>query len=302
MIGRSPTGPCPADHTMRIPKFGAAILRLDATIHSRSAILVFSSGAAGAAAIFTLDLVTPADIRLHGLYVFPLAIVARYCGRLRWSMAALFLTTALQVAAFSIPSVANPSYISDIGVPFATSVLIVFLARAWRISYLTAVKQAATDSLTGLANRRGFFAEVESEITRQKRYTGVFSLAVLDLDGFKALNDSKGHRAGDAALTLVAEILRTRTRKSDSLGRIGGDEFGVLMPNTRDVDCAAMLRDLCATIAERTAAADCSVTASIGCKTFKSPPESAADAFQHADRIMYEAKSRGKDRAEHSSE
>jgi diguanylate cyclase (GGDEF)-like protein len=214
----------------------------------------------------------------------------------------LFLTTALQVVAFSIPTVAAPSYISDIGVPFATSVLTVFLARAWRISYLTAADQAATDPLTGLANRRVFFAEVEAEITRQRRYAGVFSLAVLDLDGFKALNDSKGHRAGDEVLTLVAEVLRNRARKSDSLGRIGGDEFGVLMPNTRDVDCTAMLRDLCATIEQRTAAADCSVTASIGCKTFWSPPESSADALQQADRLMYEAKSSGRNRAEHRSQ
>ncbi len=287
---------------MRIPNFEAAILRLDARIHSRAEILVFVGGAASALAIFTLDLVTPPEIRLHGLYVFPLAIVARYCARLRWPIAALLLTTALQVTAFLIPSVANPSYISDIGIPFATSVLIVFLARAWRMSYLTAVDQAATDPLTGLANRRTFFAQVESEIARQKRYSGIFSLAVLDLDGFKALNDSKGHRAGDHALTLVAEVLRTRTRKSDSLARIGGDEFGLLMPNTREVDRAAMLYDLCASIAQRTAAADCPVTASIGCKTFRSPPESTADALQQADRIMYEAKSSGKNRAEHRSQ
>ncbi len=295
-------GPCAADHAMRIPKFQTAVLRLDATIHSRSETLVFVGGAASAAAVFALDLLMPDEIRLHGLYVFPLAIVARYCARLRWSIAALLLTTALQVIAFSIPTVAIPSYVSDIGVPFATSVLTVFLARAWRTSYLTAVDQASTDPLTGLANRRMFFAEVDSEITRQKRYAGVFSLAVLDLDGFKTLNDSKGHRTGDEALKLVAEVLRTRTRKSDSLGRIGGDEFGILMPNTQDADCTAMLRDLCATIAHRTAAADCVVTASIGCRTFRSPPEDTADALQQADRIMYAAKLNGKNRAEHYSQ
>ena len=302
MNGRPPERPGTADRMMQMSKFETAILRLDVTIHGHSEILVFVAGAASAMAIFTLDLVTPDEIRLHGLYVFPLAIVARYCERLRWSIAALLLTTALQVVAFFIPTVATPSYVSDLGVPFATSVLIVFLARAWRISFLTALNQAATDPLTGLANRRTLFARVESEITRQKRYAGVFSLAVLDLDGFKTLNDSKGHRAGDEALTLVAEVLRTRTRQSDALGRIGGDEFGLLMPNTRDADCTALLNDLCTTIAQRTSAVDCPVTASIGCKTFRSAPESAADAFQQADRIMYEAKSNGKNRAEHRSQ
>lgn len=265
----------------------------------RPEILALVGGAAGGMVIFTIDLAAPAEIRLHGLYVFPLAIVARYCQPLRWSIAVLLLTTALQLIAFSTQVVAVPSLISDIAAPFATSVLIVFLARAWRMSYLTVANHAAIDPLTGLGNRRTFFAELDTEISRQRCDAGSFSLAVLDLDGFKALNDSKGHRAGDEALRLVAGILRTCTRASDSLGRIGGDEFGILIPNT-DCDCTAMLRDLCATIAQATAAAGCAVTTSIGCKTFRSPPENAADALQQADGIMYEAKLRGKNRAEHS--
>ena len=274
-------------------------MRLTDAIRCRQELLAFVGGLAGAMIIFTIDLATPAEIRLHGLYVFPLAIVARYCPRLRWSVGMVLLTTALQVIAFSTQDVTAPSVISDICVPFVSSALIVFLARAWRRSYLIAVNQAAKDSLTGLGNRRTFFAELDAEISRQRRDAGSFSLAVLDLDGFKALNDSKGHRAGDEALTLVADILRTRTRASDSLGRIGGDEFGILLRNT-DGDCTAMLRDLCTTIARATDAGGCAVTTSIGCKTFRSPPESAADALQQADGIMYEAKLRGRNRAEHS--
>jgi diguanylate cyclase (GGDEF)-like protein len=103
------------------------------------------------------------------------------------------------------------------------------------------------------------------------------------------LNDAKGHHAGDEALKLVADTLRRHTRKSDALGRIGGDEFGVLMPDT-GADCTSMLRDLCAAIASITAAADCAVTASIGCGTFRSPPARAVDALRQADSVMYEAK------------
>jgi diguanylate cyclase (GGDEF)-like protein len=262
-------------------------------------VLALVGAVAGVTVIFTIDLAAPAEVRLHGLYVFPLAIVARYCAPLRWSIGVVLLTTALQFIAFSAQVVAVPSVISDIGVPFVTSVLTVFLARAWRTSYLTAVSQAAMDSLTGLGNRRTFFAELDAEISRQRRQAGSFSLAVLDLDGFKDLNDSKGHRAGDEALKLVADILRTCTRTSDSLGRIGGDEFGILIRNT-DLECTTMLRDLCATIARASAAAGYAVTTSIGCKTFPSPPESVADALQQADGIMYEAKLRGKNRAEHA--
>jgi diguanylate cyclase (GGDEF)-like protein len=259
-------------------------------------MLICIASAAVAAAIFAADLIIPAEIRLHGLYVFPLAIVGRYCGHLLWPAVMLIATTMLQYTAFAMQVVAAPSAISDVLVPFATSVLTLFLARAWRTSYLVALDQAATDSLTELANRRAFIAEIDAEIARQKRYAESFSIAVLDLDGFKALNDSKGHRAGDDALKLVADTLRKHTRTSDSLGRIGGDEFAILMPNT-EADCAPMLRNLCAAIAASTAAADCALTASIGCKTFRSPPENAIYALQQADKIMYEAKLGGKNRA-----
>jgi len=262
-------------------------------------MLVCLASAAVAAAIFTADLIIPAEIRLHGLYVFPLAIVGRYCGHLLWPAVMLVVTSVLQYSAYSMQVVAAPSAISDVLVPFATSVLTLFLARAWRTSYLVALNQAATDSLTELANRRAFLAEVDAEIARQKRYAGSFSLAVIDLDGFKALNDSQGHRAGDDALKLVADTLRRHTRSSDSLGRIGGDEFAILMPNT-EADCGPILRNLCAAVAGSTAAAECALTASIGCKTFRSPPENAIYALHQADKLMYEAKLGGKNRARHS--
>lgn len=265
------------------------LIRLQDAIRRHSESLIFLGTALGALAICLTDLAAPVDVRLHGLYVFPLAIAARYCARLAWSLALLVLTTALQFATFMIQVVSVPSWISDVGAPFATSVLIMFLARAWRRSYLIAVRQAAIDPLTGIGNRRAFLSDLNAEIIRQKRCAGSFSLAVLDLDGFKALNDSKGHRAGDEALKLVADVLRSRTRRSDSVGRIGGDEFGILMPDTGS-ECAFMLGELCAAIAHSTAAADCAVTTSIGCATFRSPPEDPAAALQRADEIMYEAK------------
>lgn len=251
--------------------------------------------------IFAIDLALPDEVRLHALYVFPLAIVARYCPRLSWSIALLALATGLQIAAFSLQTVTTPSLVSDVAVPFATSLLTLFLARAWRSSYLTVAQQAALDPLTGLANRRVFMTNLNAEISRQKRSRSTFSLALLDLDGFKALNDSKGHRAGDEALKLVAEVLRNHTRSSDSLGRIGGDEFGILMPDTEAAP-GTMLRELCERIAITTAAADCPVTSSIGCRTFRLPPASAIDALQDADRVMYAAKVQGKNRAEYLSD
>jgi len=257
--------------------------------------MVFALAAASVLAIYAVDSVLPADVRIHGMYVFPLAIVARYCAPLWQSIAVLLITTALQIIAFSTQPVSTPSLVSDVIAPLGASVLILGLARAWRQSYLRALHLAAVDPLTGLGNRRAWFEQLESQIRRQRRYGGIFSLALLDLDGFKALNDSQGHGAGDEALRLVAEVLRARTRQCDSLGRIGGDEFAILMPDT-DEECSGMLHELCFGIARRTADAGCAVTSSIGCRTFRSPPESTAEALQQADAIMYEAKVHGKNR------
>jgi diguanylate cyclase (GGDEF)-like protein len=123
----------------------------------------------------------------------------------------------------------------------------------------------------------------------------VFSLAIVDLDRFKALNDSRGHHTGDKALKLLAEVLRENTRESDSIARLGGDEFAIVMPNTRAEDCAALCRQLTTNIAVRMADADFGITASVGHATFEQPPESSSAALHEADKAMYAAKSTGEE-------
>ncbi len=93
-------------------------------------------------------------------------------------------------------------------------------------------RMATTDVLTGLPNRRRLMTEMETEIARAQRSGRPLSLALLDIDHFKAINDKYGHSAGDAALREVAELLRAVTRRGDLLGRFGGEEFVVLMPET----------------------------------------------------------------------
>lgn len=258
--------------------------------------MVFLAGAVVMAAIFILDLYTASDIRLHVLYIFPLALIALHCEKPRWTLIAFVAMLTFQVITFSTQAVSIESFVTDFSVALVAALLTVALAKTARNNHLEALNQATTDGLTNIANRRAFVAVLDAEIARQKRYGGLVSLAVVDLDGFKALNDSKGHRAGDEALKLAAEVLRSHTRKSDALGRIGGDEFALLMPNSPDADCALVCHELCRNIAERMAAAGFPITASIGCKTFATPPASASDALQQADETMYAAKAGGKNR------
>lgn len=249
------------------------------------------------ALILTADIHVGADIRLHILYVFPLAMFTV----LHKSIAAVFVMMAIvlmaQITTFYHDGLTVSSFATDALVALVTNVLLVYMARQVRISQLALTEQATRDVLTGLPNRRAFMRALEDEIKRQQRYGSVFSLAVVDLDGFKGLNDTQGHDAGDEALRRVAEVLHASTRTTDAVGRLGGDEFAVLLPHTQGEVCASILQQLCDAIAARMTQAGFSVTASIGYLCFSTSPNSASEAMQRADDLMYQAKRSGKNRA-----
>lgn len=246
------------------------------------------------ALVFIFDVGTPPDIRLHMLYIFPMAAIALHCESKRDVLAGLVLTTAFQLLTFYVDGIPYRPFAIDAIIAFASALLSVFLARSVRKNHLATVKLAATDWLTGLHNRRSFKTITDLEIERQKRYGGIFSLAVIDLDGFKKLNDSRGHHIGDEALQLVADVLQDHTRHSDSIARLGGDEFAILMPNTQKPDCNSLCQQLSLKIASRMSAAEFQTTASIGCVTFEQAPESSSYSLQKTDKAMYMAKAAGK--------
>lgn len=246
-------------------------------------------------ALAAIDWALGSDILLHGLYEFPLAGIAYHCQQKRWVRLAFVLTSALQLLViFSYVDIFLVTKISSALIALTSSFLVLYLAEVARDNYLENMVLATHDSLTGLHNRRSFEEIADAEIARQKRYGGVFSLAIIDLDHFKALNDSQGHQAGDAALVLLSHVLRNSTRESDLIARLGGDEFAVLMPNTAGEDCAHLCQHLAVEIAKHMANSDFPITASIGSITFEQGPESIRIAAQMADKAMYEAKEKGK--------
>ena len=156
------------------------------------------------------------------------------------------------------------------------------------------------DSLTGLLNRRGFDEELDRHMAHVLRYGPRGSLVILDIDHFKAVNDTFGHQAGDALIASVADLLRTRLRDTDAIARLGGDEFAILLPEA-DADAAA---EVAASIVEavRTGAAVSSggrphlVTGSVGVAPLDERVKSAGNAMSNADQAMYDAKEAGRDR------
>jgi diguanylate cyclase (GGDEF)-like protein len=241
-------------------------------------------------AIFILDIQVGLDVRLRVLYVFPLTALAIHSDRLAWVTVGFILASIGEIIALISYHATPAAKIIDGSIGIAGFMLVVVLARTTRVNHLEALRQATHDALTELHNRRGFETIIDLEIARQKRYGGVFSLVAIDLDGFKELNDSRGHRVGDTALNLIADVLRKHTRLSDSIARIGGDEFAILMPNTKNPECTSVCRQMTVKIANMMKDAGLATSASIGCITFEQPPESTSDALNQADIAMYAVK------------
>jgi diguanylate cyclase (GGDEF)-like protein len=152
---------------------------------------------------------------------------------------------------------------------------------------------AQHDGLTGCLNHRAFHALVESEAERAARYDRPLALLMLDLDGFKTVNDLHGHACGDAVLAAVARTLLETVRDSDSVGRVGGDEFAVLLPETQPPEAALLaerLRMGVGAIRE-----PLGITVSVGVSGIPSAARDAAGLLAHADAAVYEAKRAGRD-------
>jgi diguanylate cyclase (GGDEF)-like protein len=160
---------------------------------------------------------------------------------------------------------------------------------------------ALTDGLTGLLNHRAFLDRLHQEFDRSRRYNSILSLIMLDIDDFKALNDTYGHLQGDLVLEGVARILRNSSRESDVLGRYGGEEFVALLPETNASQALLKAERIRKEIASHPFQLNHSaveVTVSLGVATWPNPDMQAPeDLIKQADLALYKSKSLGKNRA-----
>ncbi|HEQ71405.1 MAG TPA: GGDEF domain-containing protein [Spirochaetia bacterium] len=155
---------------------------------------------------------------------------------------------------------------------------------------------ANRDRLTGLANRRSFDAELTRELERVRRYGHPLSLFMIDIDHFKAVNDTYGHRQGDKALEAVAALININTRRNDLTARYGGEEFAVVMPELKAenvIVVAEKIRGLIEGGSKKRAGIP--LTVSIGISFYRDK-ESASRFIEKADKALYEAKRRGRNR------
>lgn len=276
----------------------ARLLMLSRRLPDRRAI---EAGSGLLLVAVALDILVASEVSPWLLYLAPVVVMG-WIGRRRWAYVTVFLSvfSAVMIEIFLTPT-------ADLGwVTIWNGVSILFLL-GLPAAALTSLSErigheerfAAADALTGLPNRGSFTAKLDDELARTSRYGHAFTLAYIDLDGFKAVNDLQGHDTGDDLLRGVAAALRASTRQTDVLGRLGGDEFAVLLPETTFGAGGAVLEKVRDKLLATMKRDNWPVTFSIGSVTFEAPVETSREALHVADKAMYEVKRSGKDGIRH---
>ena len=157
---------------------------------------------------------------------------------------------------------------------------------------------ATTDSLTGILNRRSFFESAEVQFDRFKRYNERFSFVIIDIDNLKTINDTFGHPAGDHSILLLTDTISTEKRSSDVIGRLAGDEFGIVLPNTgagRALDVLTRIQEVLGdTIVESPNKRQFQVSFSAGVTQVKKEDETFDELYRRADKALLVAKQAGR--------
>jgi diguanylate cyclase (GGDEF)-like protein len=160
---------------------------------------------------------------------------------------------------------------------------------------------ARTDYLTGAINNRYFNEILEREIERSLRYQHPFTIAFIDLDNFKTVNDTFGHLYGDKMLRTLAERMKNHLRKTDVIARVGGDEFAILLPETNEKEARTAISNLFSTIAEEMTINKWPLTFSVGVLTLSAPTISADKILGIVDKMMYVVKNNGKNNIKYAT-
>lgn len=156
-----------------------------------------------------------------------------------------------------------------------------------------------TDYLTGAVNKKSFLELAGLEIERSRRYHHPFTLAYLDVDQLKTVNEHFGHHVGDLLLQWVVKTIRERTRATDILARVGEDEFALLLPETQPEPAQLVIQRIQKSLYDLAQKNEWPVTFSIGVVSFIVPPTSTEEMIRKADHLLFAAKNSGKNRVKH---
>lgn len=251
---------------------------------------------AGVAAVAAIDFVATQEVRIFPLYFLPLMLAAWYFSRTTALLTALLVTAVWSAMLYVGEQVYSEPWMWPVNV-IAQSVVFLLVALLFSGLHESVRRErdlARTDPLTHLPNSRSFYERVGSVLAVCRRNSESATLAYIDLDNFKQVNDKLGHHKGDELLKEVAYVMNDVLRGSDIVARMGGDEFIVLLAETDASEAHTALEKLRARVAESAVFLDNDVTISIGAACYSLAPHDVTEMIRAADKVMYRVKASGK--------
>ncbi len=235
-------------------------------------------------------------ITLSMFYSFPVSLAAFFSGQAAGVSISL-LSVLVWLAADMFAGVTSADPLVALWNSLIRVIFFLTLTKLW-VAFRKLLDRerdmARTDTLTGAINSRHFHEILEIEIARIDRNRRPLTLAFMDLDHFKSVNDRFGHSEGDKALRIVVESLRAHVRKTDVVARLGGDEFVLLLPETPMDQAREVISKLRSELLRHMQSNDWPITFSIGVITCSSPPPSPDALVNRADELMYSVKHGGR--------
>lgn len=242
------------------------------------------------------DFLTGYELSISIFYVIPVAIVTWFTG-LYLGLLTSFICASVWLGAdtatghqYSYPLIP----VWNCFIRLAFFVIITLLLSELSRSIERERKAARTDNLTGAVNSRFFYELIQIEIERFRRHQHPFSLAYIDLDNFKAVNDQHGHSVGDQVLRIVTDSAMRHLRKSDVVARLGGDEFALLLAETDEKAAQTVISKVQDILLEEMGKDNLPVTFSIGVVTCRAAPPTTDELVKIADKLMYSVKYSGR--------
>lgn len=271
------------------------LFKVDSVFHRYSPGQVRAASLLLIALVAGLDIVTGSEFSVLIFFLIPVAISTWYGSRRDG-----IITACISAFAWLLVDSNSRIYINPVA-PYWNALvrLGMFLVAEelldqLRIRLGIEKTLSRTDNLTGLLNARGFFEQAEILFGLAARHNRPITLAYLDLDNFKKVNDELGHSEGDKVLRAVGDTIQSSLRATDLAGRLGGDEFGVVLPESDEAGARSVFDTLRATLLLESQKNHWPTSLSIGVIAFAAPSPSLAHAIEIADSLMYQVKVRGK--------
>jgi diguanylate cyclase (GGDEF)-like protein len=267
-----------------------------ASLEKRSKLFVIAVGFALIGVVGVLDFLTGYEFAFSLFYLIPISLVTWLTGRRLGIVASLVSTLVWLISdvaagnSYSHPLI----YAWNTLMGFGFFVIVALLLSTLKSALEHEKELARTDSLTGAVNSRVFYDSLQTEINRSQRYKNPFTIAYIDLDNFKTVNDEFGHTTGDQVLRFVVDQVRKHLRKTDVVARLGGDEFALLLPETNQESAQVVLSKLQHDILAGMQQSNWPVTLSIGVLTCIDAPSEAEEVIRMVDDLMYSVKRNSK--------